>query len=241
MNMALQITSMQIKLLSNTKKEWAISLSRSLESFLRSRGFSISRNSADVTICIGGDGTIFHHFYNNTISGKVLGIGSRTSSVCQFQHEKLSLKHLSESLKENRSEKHITLKSSFNGRELRAVNDVVFHSHDYRVLLISVRVGKSSYSFEGDGLIVSTPIGSSAYSYSAGGPALKRGSMKFAVVPICPYKRSLKPMVVPANTEISISADRTADLIVDGIYVGRINANEPVHVKKGKDIEFLKV
>ncbi|MFA6530765.1 MAG: hypothetical protein WCT31_03465 [Candidatus Micrarchaeia archaeon] len=232
---------MKLKLLSNTKKEWAISLSRSLAHFLKSKGFSISDKSADATICIGGDGTIFHYFYNHQVHGKIVGIGSKTSSVCHFQHEKLSMKKLIESLKANRSEKHITLQSSISGRTLHAVNDVVFHSHDYRVLLISVQVGKSKHTFEGDGLIVSTPIGSSAYSYSAGGPVLKRGTRKFAVVPICPYKRSLKPMVVPANTEISISADRTADLIVDGIYVGRINANEPVHVKKGKDIEFLKV
>jgi NAD+ kinase len=100
-------------------------------------------------------------------------------------------------------------------------------------------VGKKSFVFEGDGLILSTPTGSSAYAYSAGGKIMHRNARKIQLVPICAYKRTLKPMVLGEDAEISVVSDRTADLILDGIYIRRLLAGERLSVRRGKDIAFI--
>jgi NAD+ kinase len=240
---AWKIDSMKVKILANTRKGWASSLSRSIESFLRSRGFSISHSSADATICIGGDGTIFHYAYFGKTSGSILGIGSKTSSVCQFHHEKLSMSKLISALNANKTEKRLTISARVNedSKSFHSINDIVIHTHDYRVITVSLKVDKKTYKFEGDGIIISTPTGSSAYCYSAGGKILPRSERRISIVPICPYKRSLKPMIVDESAEITISANRTSDFIIDGIYVGRLQPETKLHIKKGKDAEFLVV
>lgn len=234
---------MKVKILANTRKSWAESLSRSLSSFLRSHGISVSHSSADVTLCIGGDGTIFHYSYFGKTIGSILGIGSKTSSVCQFQREKLSMVKLLSALKKNKTEKRLTLSAKMDGnsKSFHSLNDIVLHTHDYRVITLSLKVNKKTYKFEGDGIIISTPTGSSAYCYSAGGNILPRTERRISIVPICPYKRSLKPTIVNEDAEITISANRTSDFIIDGIYVGRLQPETRLNIKKGKDVEFLVV
>lgn len=234
---------MNVKILANMRKDWALKLSRSIGSFLSSRGFSISHSSADATICIGGDGTIFHYAYFKKTSGSIVGIGSKTSSICQFQHEKLSMASLVNALKNNKTEKRLTLSASSDSlnKSFHSLNDLVLHTHDYRVITITLKTGGKTYKFEGDGIIISTPTGSSAYCYSAGGKILDRTERKISIVPICPYKRSLKPTIVNEDAEITISANRTSDFIIDGIYVGRLQPETRLHIKKGKDVEFLVV
>src|SRR3989338_4292436 len=100
---------MKIKLLVNDKKEWALTLARSLSRFLKSHGFQISSSAADNTIFIGGDGTIFHFSHLNQIRGAILGIGSKTSSVCQLSHETLNLKLLLGALHANKTESRLSL------------------------------------------------------------------------------------------------------------------------------------
>jgi len=236
-----KVFSMKLKLLVNDKKEWALSLARTLSRFLKSHGFQISNSSADITICIGGDGTIFHFSHLNQIRGAILGIGSKTSSVCQLNHETLKMKRLIDALRVNKTENRLSLVAKFGGRMLKSINDVVIHTHDYRIVTIFLRIGKKKYKFEGDGIILSTPTGSTAYAYSAGGAKLGPNERKISVVPVCPYKRTLKPIVAGEDVEIMVSADRPTDFIIDGIYIGRIAAGEGISVRIGKDVEFLKI
>jgi len=147
-------------------------------------------------------------------------------------------------LNANKTEKRLTLsvKLEGTGKSFHSLNDVVLHTHDYRVITISLEAGGKTYKFEGDGIILSTPTGTSAYCYSAGGDIIPRTERKIAIVPICPYKRSLKSLVVDGEkAEITISANRTSDFIIDGIYVGRLQPETNLHILKGKDVEFLVV
>lgn len=232
---------MKVKILSNSRKEWAVSLARSLRRFLESRGFRVSDSGADATLLIGGDGTIFHFFHYGQTHGPLLGIGSKTSRVCQMRHETLSQKALFDALKRKRVQKRLSISATDGERTFRSINDVVLHTHDYRVIRLFLKVNGKKYEFEGDGLIVSTPTGSSAYAYSAGGKMMKPDARRIGIVPICPYLRTLKPMEVGEKSEISVYADRDADLVIDGIYVGRIGAGRAITVKRGKDVQFLVV
>jgi len=228
---------MRIKLIINRKKQWAVSFGKKVSSFLKKNKFIVTNKNADVTVCIGGDGTILYSYHKGWIHGPVLGIGSKSSHICQLKKENWS-KHILRILKKNKKQKRLTL-SARAGKTFESVNDVVVHTHDYRVIELSVVIDRKKHSFEGDGVIVSTPTGSPAYAYSAGGPLISSRDMNIEVVPICPYKRKFSPVVLNKNSVIKVSADRTSDLVIDGIYIKRLKPKEKVSIKKGNGIDFL--
>ncbi|MEK6979225.1 MAG: hypothetical protein AABW86_03300 [Candidatus Micrarchaeota archaeon] len=238
---------MKIKILFNTRKEWAKKLVPQVAGFLKSAGFEVVKKGADTTICIGGDGTIL--YYNNIgkTEGAVLGIGSSSSHICILRNDNWRYQ-LIDSLKNNKSESRLCISASVSGKNkkikknsatISAINDIVVHTIDYRVITIRAIVNGVPHEFSGDGIIVSTPTGSSAYAYSAGGDILKPQSCLIELVPICPYKRTISHVVLDENAEIEISSNRDADLIIDGIHIKRLKDKEAVKVKKGKDVRFL--
>jgi len=107
------------------------------------------------------------------------------------------------------------------------------------MIRVFIESGKGRRSFDGDGIIAATPLGSAAYAYSAGGKKLKSGLGKFELVPICPYKRAFRPKTIPSGREACISCDRSASLVIDGIFIGKIRHGEKVRIKKGKPVVFL--
>ena len=251
----------KVGILFNTRKEWAGKLSREVSEFLRYSGFRIVKTSADATICIGGDGTILYYNSLGAIEGTVLGIGSSTSHICALRNDNWK-EELIVVLKNNKSESRLCIFASVSGKtgktgktksgknkktknksagfvNIPAINDIVVHTTDYRVITIYVNINGIPHEFSGDGIIISTPTGSSAYAYSAGGDILDQKARLIEVITICPYKRTISHMVLDENAEILISSNRDADLIIDGIYIKRLKDKESVKVKKGKDVKFL--
>ena len=80
-----------------------------------------------------------------------------------------------------------------------------------------------------DGLIISTPTGSTAYGLSAGGPVLNPNIEAFVIVPICPHTLNARPIVIPANENITITSieDDVSEfkLIVDGSEIIETDSN----------------
>ena len=237
---------LRIKLIANPKKEWALKLSKKVAQLLKRNGYAISDKSAEITVCIGGDGTILHANHEKKISGAVLAIGSDSSHICQVNRKEW--RKILNLIKTKKTERHILLKTKIGGKKYNAINDVVVHTHDYRVVEIEVNVINSgskylskSHWFEGDGIIVSTPLGSSGYAYSAGGEIINPAGKKLIqTVPICAYKRRFKPHLINVKSEVLISADRTADFIIDGIYIKRLKPGEKVFVKAEGFVDFLR-
>ncbi|MFH2105929.1 MAG: hypothetical protein ABII22_01605 [Candidatus Micrarchaeota archaeon] len=238
---------MKIKVIPNPKKDWALGVAKEVEQLVKSRGHTVSKKDADVTICIGGDGTILYVNHKGKISGSVLAIGSDSSHICQL-HINTWKDMIFAYLGSGKTEEYVMLKASVGIKDYSVLNDVVIHTHDYRTIKLDVHIvtykkGPTTLllnPFEGDGVIVSTAIGSTAYAYSAGGEViLPQTSELIEVVPICPYKRRFKPISIDKESDITISSDRTADFIVDGIYIKRLKENENVKVTYGKMISFL--
>lgn len=227
-----------IKIITNPKKPWARELSKKLKIHLIKSGYSVVQKHADVTICIGGDGTILYANFKNRIQGAIIGIGSQSSVVCQFRSDNWEEKILGV-LQSANTENRLTLLCEINNRKITAINDVVIHSKDYRVIRISMKLNNVYETFEGDGVIVSTPTGSGAYAYSAGGSLLITSSTSFEVVPICAYKRTIQAQVVEESTVVKIATDRDCSLIVDGILVSKVKPGDTISVKKGKDVRFI--
>ena len=229
---------MKAKILRNTKKSWTSKAEKERISFLKKNKVQIVKQGADVTICLGGDGTIFYFNHIGKIEGSVLAIGTDSSHICQLKNHNWKSKLLI-FLKRNKTESRITLNVIIGKKKFSAINDVVLHTVDYRVIETTVKINNSKKSFDGDGIIIATPTGSTAYAYSAGGLIIDEKAEAIEVVPICPYKRSVAPSIVHNDRRITFYADRVSDLVIDGIFIKKLKPKESVKVEKGKNISFL--
>ncbi|MCC6443017.1 MAG: NAD(+)/NADH kinase [Armatimonadetes bacterium] len=90
-----------------------------------------------------------------------------------------------------------------------ALNDVVIAKGSLaRMLHIRARAGaREMAAYAADGLIIATPTGSTAYSLSAGGPLVEPSVQALIVTPICPHSLSVRALLVPAETNLSIIVD----------------------------------
>ncbi|KAK6439716.1 NADH kinase pos5 [Oleoguttula sp. CCFEE 5521] len=73
-----------------------------------------------------------------------------------------------------------------------------------------------------DGFLVSTPTGSTAYSLSSGGSIVHPLVSSILLTPICPRSLSFRPLVLPANTPITLRIDsenrsKEVEVSIDGV------------------------
>ncbi len=92
-----------------------------------------------------------------------------------------------------------------------------------------------------DGIIISTPTGSTAYSLSAGGPIVVPNVDCFIITPICPYKLSSRPLVVPSSDKIKLKLklDKPALLVIDGSVEYEINRDDELIFKKSDSYAYF--
>ena len=88
----------------------------------------------------------------------------------------------------------------------QSLNDVAVHKAGVaRVIRVRVLVnGEDLGPYTADGIIVSTPTGSTAYSLSAGGPIVAPGVEAMVITPVCAHTLAVRPVVVPAEHEVTI-------------------------------------
>ena len=173
------------------------------------------RRSPDFTVVIGGDGTLY--YYLDELEGSVLLIGSERSYRAQLSRGNWR-KGILKAMKGRPVP--LPILDVHKGRTHigKALNDVVFHSNDHRVVSVDVSMNGKRLKFRGDGLIIATPFGSTAYSYSAGGKKLRLGSRSIAITPICPCFRGARPFTGKFS-EVKVSVSRNASLLLDGVRV----------------------
>jgi NAD+ kinase len=228
---------MKIKIITNTRKPWAKKLAEEAESFLEKHGHKIVNKNADVTLCIGGDGTLLYAHHQGRIEGTVLGIGSKSSYICQHYRDTWK-KEIISSLSSKKI-KIMGLKARLGKKKFVALNDFVIHAKSYRVVDITVTYNGKKKSFRGDGIIVSSALGSAAYAYSAGGKKLAPTERKISIVPICPYRRTFSPVIIPPNSKVTIDAGEDCAFILDGIFLYNMKKSLKVNIEKGNDIVFF--
>lgn len=102
-----------------------------------------------------------------------------------------------------------------------ALNDIVIdRGSSSRVIEIQTHVDKDYLAtYVADGLIISTPTGSTAYSLATGGPIVVPGSAVLTISPISPHTLSARPVIIPAEREITIkilSGMQPVHMTIDG-------------------------
>ncbi len=121
-----------------------------------------------------------------------------------------------------------------------ALNETVVSKTGIRKLLdITTRLGNDFISrFWVDGLIIATPTGSTAYSLSAGGPLLYPTLQSIVLTPICPHALTERPMVLPADRDLSIViAERKPPAVVsvDGKDEFRLVMDDEIRIRRSKE------
>ena len=125
-----------------------------------------------------------------------------------------------------------------------AINEfVVAAGPPFRMITLELSIaGARGPRVSGDGVIIATPTGSTAYNISAGGPILSPGTPATVITPIAAHSLSFRPIVVPAETPISITVlnanDNTGESDVPGgaILVADGQGQCPLHTGDRVDI-----
>lgn len=214
------------------------------------RGPRLEEVEADLIVLLGGDGTILKTVAKT--EGKeipILGINFGTMGFLVEIQPKDWREALERVLRGDYTvEAKRKLAVRLNGREVgEALNEaVVISSMPVRMLHLQVAVdGEMVQDLRADGVIVSTPTGSTAYSYSAGGPILDPRVEGLVVTPICPFEPGIRPIVVPASSEIKVRLLRSkgeATIVVDGEHRGKVAPEgEVIFTSSGRNALFVKL
>jgi NAD+ kinase len=224
-----------------------------------------SAHSLDCLITLGGDGTLLRAARimdgaSTPILGVNLGrVGFLTTANAQTLDWALDALVRREYVTEARLALLPTIvdRAGDSRSEPVVLNDVVVHKGGVaRVVHMRLAVdGEEVGQYSADGIIVATPTGSTAYSLSAGGPIVLPTVNAIVVTAICPHTMSIRPLVVPATSVVSVEPipPWTEEVLVslDGQLSTTIHPGErllvqraerPVHlIRLGPDGFFMRM
>jgi NAD+ kinase len=182
----------------------------------------------DLAIVLGGDGTLlaaaraFAHADIPLLSVNLGSLGFLTEVPLSELYDTLDAWCKCSAQIEERSLVRAELVcSAGNRRTWDALNDVVIakgsiaRMADYAISID----GEPVAAFRADGVILSTPTGSTAYNLASGGPIVMPSVNAMLVTPICPHLLTIRPIVVPGESAISvqvIGVPNETYLTVDG-------------------------
>lgn len=184
-------------------------------------GFSVFNEHADIDdsysfiFSIGGDGTLLDTLgyavpNNIPIMGINTGRLGFLSTISPHQVE-IALDCLINH--DYKIEERTLVELNSSGLHLNdfnyALNEVsIQKSNPTTMLTINVSVdGEYLNSYWGDGIMIATPTGSTAYSLSCGGPIMTPNSKSLIITPIAPHNLTVRPIVVPDTSRISLAIE----------------------------------
>jgi len=176
-----------------------------------------------LVVSLGGDGTLLSAARAVSDGAEILGVNIGTlgflTGIAGREVESLVDDALSGRF--DRDVRHLLEISVRDGERLhrsRVLNDAVLNRGALsRIARFTLRFdGKPFSSMRADGLIISSPTGSTAYNLSAGGPLLHPDVKGYLVTPICPHALTHRPIVLPADKTLEVSAEAGSP---EGIYL----------------------
>ncbi len=124
-------------------------------------------------------------------------------------------------------------------QEWDALNDVVVAKGAIaRMADFTVEIDQQFVAtFRADGIIVATPTGSTAYNLAAAGPIVMPSVNAMVVTPICPHLLTIRPIVVPGDSAISVHVEGVPNetyLTVDGQEAVELLLGDMVHCRRSE-------
>jgi NAD+ kinase len=199
----------------------------------------------DALVTLGGDGTLlrgarFLDGHDIPILGVNLGrLGFLTS--CQSEDVEDAVRNLASGDYVAQPRMALSARAMDQDgqcrKQWRALNDFVLHKGGFaRVVRLNVFVDDESIgTYAADGIVMSTPTGSTAYSLSAGGPVVVPTLESIVITPISPHTLAIRPMVIPADAEVTVEAPETPTelmVTVDGQVGTSFVKGEKLKVRK---------
>jgi NAD+ kinase len=211
-----------------------------------SLGGSAADENADVTVVLGGDGTMLRALRRSLETGKpVIGVNFGTVGfLTSIPGDELEAGLARVFAGEYEVVELPTLEAELDGARRIAVNDVVAASSMIgRMIELRWEVGGEDLGVVPcDGVICATPSGSTGYNLSNGGPVLVWGLDAMAVTFIAPHSLHARPLVVPRSRDVTVenrTADVTVAILIDGHRVGELGAGARVRVRLGSQRSLL--
>ncbi len=216
------------------------------------RGESCASVAADLCIVFGGDGTLLSAARLVAPAGiPLMGVNlGKLGFLADFNVEHMQ-KHLDDILAGRVAplERMMLLARAVSGpvqssagRQAEAfsslaANDVAIAAGDpFRMIDLSVAQGDEQIAtYLGDGVVVATPTGSTGYNLSAGGPILEPTVEAMVITPIAPHSLSVRPIVVPADGTIRVTASRInpgTKLVIDGQVATPLREGQTVEIHR---------
>lgn len=195
-------------------------------------------SESDVTVVIGGDGTIIHLAKMAARFGRpVLGINAgRVGYLAGLETNALGdiIKLVTG---EYSVSERMMLSVECDGKKYYCLNDAVVSKGALsRIIDVSASFNGDSVSCRADGMIIATPTGSTAYSMSAGGPIIDPTLNCIVISPICAHSLFSRPLVLGGNYEIAVTANNANEtdiwLTVDGEESLKVSKNSEIIIKK---------
>ncbi len=195
-------------------------------------------SESDVTVAIGGDGTIIHVAKTAARFCKpVLGINAgRVGYLAGLETNALGdiIKLVTG---EYSVSERMMLSVECDGKCYYCLNDAVVSKGALsRIIDVSASFNGDSVSCRADGMIIATPTGSTAYSMSAGGPVIDPTLNCIVISPICAHSLFSRPLVLGGNYEIAVTANNANEtdiwLTVDGEESLKVSKNSEIIIKK---------
>lgn len=197
---------------------------------------------ADLCLVLGGDGTLLYAARRVGMRGTpILGInlgslGFLTAHPVSGARQAVEAYFAGDLVPDVRPmlEAELWRKGFLLTRQTVLNDAVVAKGALARIMDMRLRVGdQDAGPMKADGLIVATPTGSTAYALSAGGPIMHPSLEAFVIAPICPHTLTLRPLVVPAARQISITLVDAEDahLTLDGQVGHRVLPGDEVRLR----------
>lgn len=237
------------------ERGWSCVLDRASAAYLRDDADAdvdsvereqMASRKPDLVVVLGGDGTLlaaaraFAHTGTPLLSVNLGSLGFLTEVPLSDLYATLQAWCDGTAAIETRSMMHAELFCGGNStRQWDALNDVVVAKGTIaRMADFAVEIdGQPVATFRADGVILSTPTGSTAYNLSAHGPIVMPTVNAMLVTPICPHLLTIRPIVVPGESAISVrvvGVPNQTYLTVDGQEAVPMHVGDQVHCRRSQ-------
>lgn len=199
--------------------------------------------SSDVTITVGGDGTIIHNakfaaIHNKPLIGVNMGRIGFVAGLEYYEIAELKKLIFGDYKLQRRMLLNVELESNGKKENFLAVNEAAI-TRDILKPIIDISVSLNNeriITYRADGMIFATPTGSTAYSFSSGGPVVEPDMECILLTPICPHALSSRQVVFRDDAVLTATVDN--DDITQGYLV--IDGQTSVKLKKGDRVSITK-
>ncbi len=205
---------------------------------------------AALLITIGGDGTLLRAARLAVDNGvPIIGINTgRLGFLTEFDEDDEHIDELPDLLERGLViEERLALQASYDGKKFFALNDVVVRKSGIaRLMPFGLCLNdEQAAHVPADGICVATPTGSTAYFLSAGGSIISPHVDALGVVPLLPHTLFSRPIIVPANSHVTITCDSElehANLECDGEIVSDLAGGACVVIERyPRPVRFARI